>query len=56
VITLALLYFLGGGIGLHQFYTDRLITGVLYVCTMAVFGVGLIYDGILMVFGKFETS
>jgi len=56
VIRLALLFFFGGALGLHRFYTDRILTGVLYMCTMGLFGVGLIYDGVLLVFGGFDTS
>jgi hypothetical protein len=56
VITLALLFFFGGALGLHRFYTDRILTGMLYMCTMGLFGIGLIYDGVLLVFGRFDTS
>ncbi len=56
LITLVLLYFFGGAFGLHRFYTNRIITGVLYMGTMGLFGIGLIYDGILLAFGTFEKS
>jgi len=55
IVTLALLFFFGGMFGLHRFYTGRVFTGVLYICTMGLFGAGLIYDGILLITGSFDT-
>ena len=38
-----LLSFLGF-LGLHRFYMGKIGTGILYLCTLGLFGIGIIYD------------
>lgn len=38
-----LLTFLGV-LGIHRFYMGKWLTGILYLCTLGVFGAGLLYD------------
>jgi TM2 domain-containing membrane protein YozV len=33
-----------GVLGIHRFYMGKLLTGILYLCTGGIFGIGLIYD------------
>jgi len=42
-VTWLLLTFLGV-LGLHRFYLGKWITGLVYLCTGGLFGLGLIYD------------
>jgi len=42
-ITWILLTFLGL-LGIHRFYMGKWITGLVYLCTAGIFGVGYIYD------------
>ena len=45
--TLVLCYLLGF-IGVHYFYVGRIGRGVLYLCTLGLFGIGWIIDMILI--------
>ncbi|MFT4824825.1 MAG: TM2 domain-containing membrane protein YozV [Halioglobus sp.] len=38
-----LLTFLGV-FGIHRFYMGKVFTGILYLCTLGLFGVGVLYD------------
>jgi TM2 domain-containing membrane protein YozV len=33
-----------GVFGFHRFYMGKWLTGILYLCTIGVFGIGLFYD------------
>ncbi len=52
LITLLLAIFLGI-FGAHRFYADRIASGVLYLCTEGLFGIGVIVDIILIATGGF---
>ncbi|MCD7800229.1 MAG: TM2 domain-containing protein [Ruminococcus sp.] len=42
-----------GYFGLHRFYVGKAITGILYLCTVGLCGIGWIYDIIQICRGKF---
>ncbi len=42
-LTWILLTFLGV-FGVHRFYMGKLFSGLLYLCTLGLFGIGILYD------------
>jgi TM2 domain-containing membrane protein YozV len=48
-IALILCFFLGA-FGIHRFYEGKIITGVIYFCTLGLFGVGIIVDFVILLF------
>lgn len=55
IITL-LLNLLFGNFGAHRFYVGKKITGLLYLGTFGVFGVGYVYDLILLILVLFKDK
>lgn len=45
-----ILLVLGGGVGLHKFYLEKIGVGILYLFTLGLLGIGVIYD--LFTLGK----
>lgn len=43
-----------GYLGIHRFYAGRVATGILYMFTGGLFGIGYIIDIILIVLGQFK--
>ena len=39
-----------GVFGAHKFYEERILLGVLYLCTAGLFGIGIIFDLIVLFF------
>ena len=57
LVAIVLLLFNAVGIaGLHRFYVGKKTSGILYLFTLGAFGIGSIYDLILLVQGKFRDS
>ena len=43
----------GCSVGVHRFYAGKIGTGILYAMTAGLFGMGIIYDIIMIVLGRF---
>lgn len=55
-IAAALLCFFFGLLGIHRFYVGKIGTGILWLCTGGLAGVGAIVDFILILCGRFKDS
>lgn len=45
-----------GGIGVHHFYVGRIGKGILYVFTFGLFGIGILWDLVTLLLGRFRDS
>ena len=55
MVALLLCIFLGG-IGAHRFYVGKIGTGILYLLTGGLFGIGWVVDIILIAAGSFKDQ
>ncbi len=53
---LAIVCFFLGGLGIHRFVVGKVGTGIIWLCTMGVFGIGALVDFIMIFCSAFTDA
>ena len=51
-----LLLMIGGWLGIHRFYTGKVGTGIIYLLTGGLFGIGTFIDALLIITNNFRDK
>ncbi len=51
-----IIVFFLGEFGIHRFLAGKIGTGIIWLCTGGLFGIGWIYDIIMVALGKFKKK
>ncbi|MCL2599170.1 MAG: TM2 domain-containing protein [Firmicutes bacterium] len=55
-VTLAILCFFFGSLGVHRFAVGKVGTGILWLLTLGFFGIGTLIDFIMILCGAFKDK
>ena len=55
-VVMILLCFFVGYLGIHRFYAGRIVTGILMLFTLGLFGIWTLIDLIIIVTGNFKDK
>ncbi|MBQ8293596.1 MAG: TM2 domain-containing protein [Bacilli bacterium] len=55
-LVVALLCFFLGWLGVHRFCVGKIGTGIIWLLTGGLFGIGVLVDFIMILLGKFKTK